>query len=318
MQQNEMIMVEPYFESGNIIYPGFQLQFKQGTIIGIYTDVSKINYLMQWFSQQPNTYTLFRDGGLYERLSVEEFIHFCQKLFTHTSQTTEELLLQFSFKEIRKKKIIQLNSSEKQRIKMIYTYLNDAKIQIIEEPLQNLDEFSKQSIVHLLSILEQQGKTIILLSNNLEDLIISSSKLFRLDVLGLQVLDIHEDVTESSAPITENTPIRIDKIPTKKNDKIILFNPPEIDYIESVEGVVSVYVSGEAFPCTLSLNDLEQKLTPFGFFRSHRSYIVNLQKVREIITWTRNSYSLALNSTEKAVVPLSKNKLADLKEILGI
>lgn len=54
----------------------------------------------------------------------------------------------------------------------------------------------------------------------------------------------------------------------RKNDKIILFNPPEIDYIESVEGDVSIYVAGEAYPCTLSLNELEQKLTPFGFLEA--------------------------------------------------
>ncbi|UZM99808.1 LytTR family transcriptional regulator DNA-binding domain-containing protein [Lysinibacillus sp. MHQ-1] len=57
------------------------------------------------------------------------------------------------------------------------------------------------------------------------------------------------------------------KFQQRKNDKIILFNPPEIDYIESVEGVVSVNVAGESYPCTLSLNELEQKLTPFGFFQ---------------------------------------------------
>ncbi|MDR0435024.1 MAG: LytTR family transcriptional regulator DNA-binding domain-containing protein [Gracilibacteraceae bacterium] len=36
-------------------------------------------------------------------------------------------------------------------------------------------------------------------------------------------------------------------------------------------------------------------MKPYGFFRCHRSYIVNLQKVREIITWTRNSYGLILD-----------------------
>ena len=49
---------------------------------------------------------------------------------------------------------------------------------------------------------------------------------------------------------------------------------------------------------------------PFGFFRCHRSYIVNLQKVREVITWTRNSYSLILENKEKTSIPLSKAKMA--------
>ena len=318
MNQQKHLAIDPHFESGNVIYPSFQLPFHSGAVIGIYTDVAKIDTLLQWFMKQQDTYTQVRDNGLYERLKVVEYIHFYQGLFNALSQNKDELLKLFALSEQKNTFISKLTTSEKQRLKLLHSYLNTASFQIIEEPFQNLDEFSKQNVLQLLATLQQQEKTVFLLSNNFEDLLISCSEIYRLDAQGLHALDVKEDEAETAPSPIENAPIRLDKIPTKKNDKIILFNPPEIDYIESVEGIVSVYVAGEAFPCTLSLNDLEQKLTPFGFFRSHRSYIVNLQKVREIITWTRNSYSLALNSTEKTVVPLSKNKLADLKEILGI
>ena len=113
-------------------------------------------------------------------------------------------------------------------------------------------------------------------------------------------------------------PIRFEKIPTKVNEKIVLFDPPEIDYIESVDGQCFLHIKGESFPCNFTLNELEERLLLFGFFRCHRSYIVNLQKVREVITWTRNSYSLVLEDTEKSSVPLSKTKMADLKGMLGL
>lgn len=318
MNQNKYIEIEPYIESGNIIYPSFQFPLQPDCIIGIYTDVAKIKPLMDWFLKQPNSYTCMRESALYERLTVMEYIQFCLKLYTISLHSKDEILKLLTLTEQKNKKINKLQNGEKQRLKLLHTYLNSAQIQLIEEPFQNLDEFSKHSVQQLLAALQKKGKSIILLSNNLEDLIISSDEIYRLDALGLHALDVTEDEIDTVSTPIENAPIRLDKIPTKKNDKIILFNPPEIDYIESVEGIVSVYVANEAYPCTLSLTDLEQKLTPFGFFRSHRSYIVNLQKVREIITWTRNSYSLALNSNEKTVVPLSKNKLADLKEILGI
>ncbi|WP_107924981.1 LytTR family transcriptional regulator DNA-binding domain-containing protein [Lysinibacillus parviboronicapiens] len=318
MNQQLLLEIDPYTESGNVIYPSFQLPLHAGAIIGIYTDVTKINTLMQWFSRQQKTYTHVRENALYERLTVGEYIHFSIKLFTAPQYNKEDILKLFSLSEQKNNKIHTLQHGEKQRLKLLYTYLSSAPTQIIEEPFQNLDEYSKQNVLKLLIALQKQEKTIVLLSNNLEELIISSTEIYRLDAFGLHALDVKEDEIEKVPTHIESAPIRLDKIPTKKNDKIILFNPPEIDYIESVEGVVCVYVANEAYPCTLSLNDLEQKLTPFGFFRSHRSYIVNLQKVREIITWTRNSYSLALNSNEKTVVPLSKNKLADLKEILGI
>ncbi|MFS0818044.1 LytTR family transcriptional regulator DNA-binding domain-containing protein [Lysinibacillus sp. 1P01SD] len=318
MERNINIDVDPYIEGGNVIYPSFHLSLQPGTIIGIYTDVSKIHTLMQWFMKQKNTFTYFRESALYERLTVLEHLQFFLKLFHHSTREKENLLKLLSLMEQKNTKIHKLSTGEKQRLKLLTTYLHQSPMQVLEEPFQNIDDFSKQNIQKLLKRLVEQQKSIILLSNNLEDLMITSTVIHRLDGTGLHTLDVKEEELEHTPQPFESAPIRLDKIPTKKNDKIILFNPPEIDYIESVDGVVSVFVAGEAYPCSLSLNELEQKLTPFGFFRSHRSYIVNLQNVREIITWTRNSYSLALNSTEKTVVPLSKNKLADLKEILGI
>ncbi|XKO55712.1 LytTR family transcriptional regulator DNA-binding domain-containing protein [Lysinibacillus fusiformis] len=318
MEENIDILVEPYIERGNVIYPSFPIALQPGMIIGIYTDVSKIHTLMQWFMKRDHTFTYFRESALYERLTVREHIRFNLKLFKRTPNEAEELLKLFSLIEQKNMRISKLSTSEKQRLKLLGTYLQEVSLLVLEEPFQNIDDFSKQNVQQILKKLTERQKSIILLSNNLEDLMIASTAIHRLDGAGLHTLDVKEEELEKTPPPFENSPIRIDKIPTKKNDKIILFNPPEIDYIESVEGVVSVNVAGESYPCTLSLNELEQKLTPFGFFRSHRSYIVNLQKVREIITWTRNSYSLALNSTDKTVVPLSKNKLADLKKILGI
>lgn len=318
LNPQSFLIIDPYIEAGNVIYPSFQLPIHQGAVTGIYTDVTKIYTLIQWFEKQTTTYTLSRESALYERLTVNEYIQFSLKLFMASSYSRDNLLKILSLIDQKNTRISKLSNGEKQRLKLLQVYLSDASIQIIEEPFQNLDEFSKQQVLQLLTALDSQQKFIILLSNNLEDLMISCSDIYRLDTTGLHVLDVKEDENAQIPQPPEHIPIRFDKIPTKKNDKIILFNPPEIDYIESVEGVVLVYVVGEAYPCTLSLNELEQKLTAFGFFRSHRSYIVNLQKVREIITWTRNSYSLALNSTDKTVVPLSKNKLANLKKILGI
>ncbi|WP_456288986.1 LytTR family transcriptional regulator DNA-binding domain-containing protein [Paenibacillus sp. AK002] len=113
-------------------------------------------------------------------------------------------------------------------------------------------------------------------------------------------------------------PVRFEKIPAKLGDKLILFDPTEIDYIESHEGVANLHVLQGVYACSMSLSDLEGRLKGFGFYRCHRSYLVNLQKVREVITWTRNSYSLILDDHSKSSIPLSKGKYDELKKIIGI
>ena len=66
---------------------------------------------------------------------------------------------------------------------------------------------------------------------------------------------------------------------------------------------------------TMTLEELESKLKRFGFYRSHRSYLVNMQKVVEIVKWTRNSYSLKLNGMEDVRIPLSKGRIDDMKNL---
>ena len=64
----------------------------------------------------------------------------------------------------------------------------------------------------------------------------------------------------------------------------------------------------------MTLDELEQKLKNFGFYRCHRSYLVNIQKVTEIVRWTRSSYSLRLANYKEFMVPLSKAKIQELKD----
>lgn len=308
------IDIPAYVESGNIICPPLTISYQPQFIMGIYTDQAKIQYMLKMLMKLPNSYIHLKDDNLYERLTVKEHVAFFKRLF-NSSETIETLLQLIHLTDCKNMKIHQLSNSNRRLLHYLKLYLTPATIIVVEEPLQNMEDFSKQLTVQLFEKIAQ--KMILLLSNNVEDLFISCHKTNRLDEQGLCLLDV---VRQDAAPndTISFSPIKIEKIPTKKNDKIILFNPPEIDYIESVEGDVAIYVAGEAYPCSLTLTELEQRLLPLGFFRCHRSYIVNLQKVREIITWTKNSYSLSIHTTTKTTVPLSKNKLAALKELIGI
>lgn len=189
---------------------------------------------------------------------------------------------------------------------------------VLEEPYFYLEEQDRRQFKRVLDDLSAD-KQIIILTSNLEDALISCDVIYRLNESGFHPLDIRDSEEDKQDVHKQDEPnITLQKISTKRNDKVILFNPPEIDFIESVEGSILVHVGGENYDCALTLTELEQRLLNFGFFRCHRSYIVNLQKVREIITWTKNSYSLRLNTSQDAVVPLSRSKLQELKALLNI
>jgi len=309
------IMFEPVTEYGDILLPAFEVQV-QSPSVNIYTDVTKINYIIKQLSSTSGIYVHLQESGHYERLTVEETFRFYLKLHNR-EDSVEALIREFGLEQLKKVRADKLTLSERRLLGFLKVYIQQNDVIVLNEPFQNLQQGERKVILHLISKLQQLGKKTLILSNNLEHLIQLEGEIFRLDLEGLHTLDVKEEQTEQSTA-TEPVQLKIEKIPTKKNEKIILFNPPEIDYIESVEGEVFVYVAGEGYPCTLTLSELEKRLHHFGFFRCHRSYIVNLQKVREIITWTRNSYSLALQGTNKSEVPLSRTKLTELKEIVGI
>ncbi len=79
-----------------------------------------------------------------------------------------------------------------------------------------------------------------------------------------------------------------------------------------------IYFDDEKLPCSLTLNELEESLRRLGFFRTHRSYLVNLQRIREVASWTRNSYNLVLDDSLKTTIPLSKARVDELKKLLNI
>lgn len=65
-----------------------------------------------------------------------------------------------------------------------------------------------------------------------------------------------------------------------------------------------------------TLQSAEEQLENHGFYRCHRSYIVNLHKVKEIITWSKNTYSVIIDNSEKSKIPLSRAKFNEIQERL--
>ncbi|WP_088832297.1 LytTR family transcriptional regulator DNA-binding domain-containing protein [Paenibacillus tyrfis] len=308
---------QPMYYDGELFLPKIELNMTSNQSIGIITDLKRKQLLMNQLVNHSQYYLFRAQQGEYMRLTVEELITFLIKV-TERNEHVALLMDYFALKEERKVKIKDLSSSKRMYVTLLRVFFAHQPTLVLEEPYFYLEEQDRRHFKRILDDLSKE-KQILILTSNLEDAIISCDTIYRLNELGLHPLDIR-DSEEDKQEVQEQdrANITLQKIYTKRNDKVILFNPPEIDYIESIDGSILVHVGGENYDCALTLTELEQRLLNFGFFRCHRSYIVNLQKVREIITWTKNSYSLRLNTGKDAVVPLSRSKLHELKALLNI
>ncbi|WP_313805120.1 LytTR family transcriptional regulator DNA-binding domain-containing protein [Cytobacillus sp.] len=341
-------------EEHSLVFPVFSLEVLEHEVVAIHSSTNVRNVLIKLFLgelpvssgeliingqeitkskeayfDQVGMYLL--DDGLYERLSVKDHFSFFKKLYG-SELSMDEALRMTQLEPKRNIRLSRLTASEKRRVHFGRLLFQNPALFLFEEPDQNADLETKQVFLKLVRRVSENGKAVVVLTSNMESALSVTDKVCRLDETGLHVLDVVADEeTTDALPreelITEDQiieeeimiqPVRFEKIPTKVNDKIVLFDPPEIDYIESNEGQYNIYIKGEMYPCVFTMAELETRLHPYGFFRCHRSYIVNLQKVREVVTWTRNSFTLVLGDAKKSSIPLSKTKMAELKGMLGL
>jgi two-component system LytT family response regulator len=124
--------------------------------------------------------------------------------------------------------------------------------------------------------------------------------------------------TERLRPLLEGLAAQgryLTRLAVRDRDRIRVLDLDEVDWI-GVEGeLVLVHVADQAYPVRRSLSELEARLDPARFFRAHRSAIVNLDRVMEVIPWFKGSHKLRL--TTGAEVDLSRAQARALRKILG-
>lgn len=116
-------------------------------------------------------------------------------------------------------------------------------------------------------------------------------------------------------PTDASRPSVLAVLPIRCEDEIRIVPISEIWFCTWTSNATLVVTSGGEFKMSKTLGALEARLAPYGFFRAHRSYVVNLQQVRSIMVWSRNAYTLMLHCNRE--IPLSKHRIGALREILG-
>ncbi len=136
------------------------------------------------------------------------------------------------------------------------------------------------------------------------------------------VIMVHGRLSQSLVPAEEETPRNLPfKIPARLEGKVALVNPADILYATSDDGRTFLHTVNGRISTHLTLGEVETRLARSGFFRAHRSYLVNLQHIKEMIAFTRDSYTLVLDSLqpendEPLEIPLSKSAARDLRDLL--
>lgn len=250
---------------------------------------------------------LLADNALYRRLTVRENLTFFARLFGLPAARVDEVLVQVGLADQSTVSAGELSPGLARRLAFGRAVLHQPAVLILVEPFAECDLASVELLTRLINQLAVETAILIL----------------ALEATGFnqlcQKIYVEENGRISQVQTTAMQP-HLDlpfKIPARLEGKVVLVNPGDILYASAEDGRTCLYTATDQITTHLTLSELEERLARSGFFRAHRSYLVNLQHIREVIAYTRNSYTLILDGVARVEIPLSKNAARDLRELLG-
>jgi LytTR family transcriptional regulator, CO-responsive transcriptional regulator RcoM len=107
------------------------------------------------------------------------------------------------------------------------------------------------------------------------------------------------------------------KIPTIKQNRVLLVDVPSVSFIRSEGHYTWVHTGQGSQFCNLNIGDIESRLDPKLFLRVHRSYIVNLSHVDEIVR-DDGRMTLRMMGATPVDIPVSRASAPRLLEQLGL
>ena len=113
----------------------------------------------------------------------------------------------------------------------------------------------------------------------------------------------------------DSLPSMTDRIPVKTHGRVIIVNVAEIDWVEADGDYVSVHVGAKSWLLRETIAAAEARLALSGFVRIHRSTLVNIYCVRELLPLSKGEFTVVLlDGTE---LKLSRNYRFALERLFG-
>ena len=109
------------------------------------------------------------------------------------------------------------------------------------------------------------------------------------------------------------------KIVLQTQNRLLLADQSDICFASIEEGVISVVTRTlEGQSKCRTLEELLELLDPALFWRAHRSYVVNINHIKEVVPWFKSSYQLRMDDRKQTEVPVSRNQTRRLRELFKL
>ncbi len=135
----------------------------------------------------------------------------------------------------------------------------------------------------------------------------------KLDAL-LRMVGEREPTSTATQPLA-----RTSKVVVRAGSRLLLVDGKDICFASIDEGRISVVTRTlEGDSNCRTLEELGDQLDSDKFWRSHRSHLVNIEHIREVVPWFKGSYQLRMDDRKNTELPVSRTQTKRLRELFNL
>lgn len=276
------------------------------------------------------------DDGGFDRDTPRSYLRFFAQLAAVSPAMANDALVHFGLEGCAHTLVAKLSAEERALLGFARMSLFEPEVCFCERPLLDLGAEARALVLAWIAERSEAGTLFVTVGQPLREALLMPGRAFWEEEGRLFAAEVDDGTSGEGAgaagePGTASAPgagaptdgpegadvfdeVRVCKIAAKAGEATLLLDPREIDFIESANRVNYASVRGELYPTALTMDELEATLERFGFFRCHRSYIVNVQKVSRVERYTRNTFNLVLSDAPHTSLPLSKGRADQMRE----
>lgn len=273
-----------------------------------------VRFVHERYARRRCAFYVSTDRG-FDRETVRSYLRLFSRL-AGGSVTAEDAMAHFGLAPAARTQVRRLTAEQRALLNFARMSLFEPEVVFCERPLADVTPATRGLVTAWMGQVADAGGILITAGEPLREALLMPGTAFyeedgRLYEAKTAVGEKDEDVEYAGDEV------HVFKVPARVDGATLLFDPREVDFVESVNRANFASVRGELYPVGMTLDELEAELERFGFFRCHRSYIVNVQKVAKVERFTRNSFNLTLADAAQTQIPLAKGRAEAMRERYG-
>ena len=128
---------------------------------------------------------------------------------------------------------------------------------------------------------------------------------------------VADRVAPAEAPALVSQPRA--KLLVRKDSRNFVVDASDMIYATINDGLISISAASlEGLSSYATMDELQASLDPAAFWRVHRSWIVNINRIREVVPWFKSSFQLRMDDRRQTEVPVSRVQTKRLRSLFRL